>query len=219
MRRALLLAVASALYATAAWAVKPGFYDGPGAPQYDYVSPPADLAPFNVQPTSATGHLGPAGGEVTTRDQPFAQAGVRVPPGALTGQTVIHIKPYAPPHPGTVRLEGNAYCIDADSQLQPGATLGVTLLVPPNEPFPTAMYSAPSLTGDWASIGGNVDLNTYLMSATSRAFGCFAVGYPPPKQNGPGIQGSLLPLVTALLIAIVVLAGLPAALRRRYNRP
>jgi hypothetical protein len=219
LRRAVLFAGAAALYVAAAWLVRPGFYDGLAAPQYDYVSPPSDLAAFNVQPTSGTGQVASAGGVVTTRDQPVAQAGVRVPPGALSVQTIIEIRPYAPPHPANVKLEGNAYCVTGITPLNAGKSLQVTLLVPPTEPFPTAMYRAASLDGQWSSVGGGVDLNTYLMSAAAPDYGCFAVGYPPPKPNGPGIHGPLLPLVAAVLVAVVVLAGLPAALRRRYNRP
>jgi hypothetical protein len=219
LKRALVFAAASVFYVLAAWAVRPGFYDGLAAPQYDYVAPPPDLAAFNVQPTSGEGKVGPPGGVVATRDQPIAQAGVRMAAGALSAPATIQIKPFKPPQPASVKLEGNAYCISADEPLNAGAKVEVTLLVPPNEPFPTAMYRAESLDGAWTSIGGNVDLNTYLMSAAASAFGCFAVGYPPPKSTGLGIRGSILPLVTAVLIAVVVLAGLPAALRRRYNRP
>jgi hypothetical protein len=213
-----LFAGAAALYLAAAWLVRPGFYDGLNGPQYDYVSPPADLAPFNVQPTSGMGEVASAGGVITTRDQPVAQAGIRIPPGALAAQTVIQIKPYPPPHPANVKLEGNAYCVTSTTPLSAGSSVQVTLLLPPNEPFPAAMYRAASLDGPWSSIGGSVDLGTYLMSAHAPDFGCFAVGYPPPKPGGPGISGPLLPWITAVLVAVVVLAGLPMALRRRYNR-
>jgi hypothetical protein len=99
----------------------------------------------------------------------------------------------------------------------PGAKAQVTLLVPAGEPFPSAMYYAPPLHGDWKAIGGTVDLSTYLMSATAPDLGCFAVGYPTPAHGGPGIRGQIVPLVTAVLIAIVVLAGLPIAMRRRSS--
>jgi hypothetical protein len=212
VKRAAFLAAACALYVLVAWSVKPGFYDCCAAPQYDYVSPPPDLAPYNTPPTSGSDDVGAAGGVVTTRDQPIAQAAVRVG----SGPAHIEIQPYAVSHPQGITLEGNVYCVAS------GAALGsvqLSLLVPPTEPFPSAMYEAPSRDGPWRSIGGSVDLSTYLMSAQAPALGCFAVGYPTPKRGGPGITGSLLPPVVAVLIAIVLLAGLPIAVRRRYNRP
>lgn len=219
MNRALALAAAAALYVIAAWMVAPGFYDGAPVPQYDYVSPPPELAPFNIKPTSGSGVLGPAGGFVGTKDQPEAQAGIKVPPHALSAETSIGLRPFAPPHnvPG-IRLVGNAYCINSTPDMG-GATVQVSLLIPPSEPFPSAMYEAPVLDGSWASIGGTVDLYTYLMTATTSGLGCFAVGYPNTTKSGPTIRGQLLPLIVAGLIAVVVLAGLPTLRRRRYNRP
>jgi hypothetical protein len=218
VKRGLLLAGACIFYACAAWVVRPGFYDGFPAPNYDYVSPPQDVAPFNMLPTSGSGDVSPSGGVVTTHDQPIAQAGITVPAGALASPTHVDIKPFAPPRPASVTLEGNVYCITATAT--PSAPARVTLLVPPTEPFPTAMYFAADRTGTWSSIGGSVDLSTYLMSASTRSFGCFAVGYPKTK-TGPGldVRGSVLPAVVALLIAVALLGGLPMALRRRYNRP
>jgi hypothetical protein len=212
VKRASLLAAACALYVLAAWSVRPGFYDCCAAPQYDYVSPPPDLAPYNTAPTSGSGDVGASGGVVTTHDQPIAQAGFRVD----SGPAHIDIQPYAVPHPHGITLEGNVYCVTSDAAL---GSVQVILLVPPTEPFPTAMYKAPSLDAPWQSIGGSVDTSTYLMTARAGGAGCFAVGYQTPKHGGPGIGGSLLPLVVAVLIAVVLLAGLPIAVRRRYNRP
>lgn len=212
MKRASLLAAACVLYVLAAWSVRPGFYDGFPTPQYDYVSPPPDLAPTNTSPTSGSGDVGAGGGVVATRDQPIAQAAVRVG----SGPAHIDIQPYAVPHPQGITLEGNVYCFVSDAA---GGPFQVSLLVPPTEPFPSAVYEAPSRDGPWRSIGGSVDLSTYLVSAQASALGCFAVGYPTPKRGGPGISGSLLPLVVAVIIAVVLLAGLPIAVRRRYNRP
>ena len=45
MKAAVLLALAAAGYAVAAWAVAPGFYDGIGPVQpYNWVSPPPEFA-------------------------------------------------------------------------------------------------------------------------------------------------------------------------------
>jgi hypothetical protein len=231
LKREVVLAGAAVLYVAAAWSVKPGFYDGFPAPQYDYVSPPARLASGNVQPTSGSGQLrvGANGlvsaGFVATHDQPIAQAGLDVPSGALSppqavNAVMIRINPYVPPKVvPNITLEGNVYCITSNTTFNPGAKGQVTLLVPPAEPFPTAIYYAPSLTGQWTSIGGQVDLATYLMAAPSNNFGCFAVGYPTPKSGGgPTVGGSLLVPIVAILIAVVLLAGLPIATRRRATR-
>jgi hypothetical protein len=216
VRRALLLAAACALYAIAAWSVRPGFYDGLPGPQYAYVAPPPVLAAGNVAPTSGSGDLTASGGFVDTHDQPISQAAITVPAGALAGPAHVDIAPSAPPHVAGITLEGNVYCITSSTPLSEGTTAQVSLLVPPTEPFPSAMYFAPDQTGPWRSIGGQVDLNTYLMSASTSSFGCFAVGYVTPKPGqGPTVSGFLLPLVVAVLIAAVVLAGLPLAVRRR----
>jgi hypothetical protein len=220
VKQAIFLAAACVAYVLAAWSVRPGFYDCCAAIQYDYVSPPPLLAQGNIQPTSGSGTIGPAGGIVTTRDQPSPQAVIDVPKGSIATSTEVKITPYAPTGgvPG-VKLEGNVYCVTAGSSLQPAARVQVSLLVPPAEPFPNAMFRSPSLAGSWASIGGKVDLATYFMLASADGFGCFAVGYPKTTPVGPTLRGELLPVVTAVLIAVVVLAGLPTALRRRYNRP
>jgi hypothetical protein len=211
VKRAALLAAACAFYVLAAWSSRPGFYDGFPAPQYDYVSPPPDLAPYNTAPTSGSGDVGARGGVVTTHDQPIAQAGVRVG----SGPAQIEIKPYAVPHPQGITLEGNVYCVTASPSTGP---LDVSLLIPPTEPFPTAIYVAPSLDGPWRPIGGSVDASTYLMTVRADGAGCFAVGYPTPKR-GQGISGPLVAPLVAIAIAVVLLAGLPIAVRRRYNRP
>ena len=167
-----------------------------------------------MEPTSGSGTIGPSGGKVATRDQPFAQAEIAVPAGALAATTAVEIIPSAPPPPSDVTLTGNVYCFNAARGLVTGSTATVTLLVPVYQPFPEAIYvQGPH---GWSSIGGSVDQSTYLMSARTTAFGCFATGYKTPKPGaGPTIGGSTLPLLVAVLIAVVVLAGLPLALRRR----
>jgi hypothetical protein len=218
VRRAAALAAAAAVYSLAAWSVRPGFYDGPAGPFYAYVSPPPIVAAINVPPTSGSGDVGAAGGDVTTRDQPIAQAGIHIPRGALPGPATIQISPSAPPTAEGVTLTGNVYCITATTEL--GAAATVTLLVPVAQAFPSAMYFAPNREEPaWTSLGGTVDQATYLWSASTARFGCFALGYPTPKPGlGPTLGGSLLPLVTAVLIAAVILAGLPLGLRRRSRR-
>jgi hypothetical protein len=219
LKAAALFALAAALYAIAAWSVKPGFYDCCAGPTYAYVSPPPILAPGNVTPAAGSAEL-TDGGTVATRDQPTPQAAIQVPKGALPGPATIRITPLAPrAQAGPVTITGNVYCVTASSELNPGARVGVRLLVPPYQPLPNAIYYAPGLDGPWESLGGRFDQITYLMSATASQLGCFAVGYPTPKpSSGPRLGGALLPLVTAILISVVILAGLPLALRRRSAR-
>ena len=217
MTRALTLGLATTLYVVVAWSVRPGFYDGPVAPNYAYVSPPPIVAPGNVAPTSGSGTLGPAGGSVATRDQPTPQAEMDVPPNGVPVQTQIHITPYAPSRSGAVTLTGNVYCVTATSPLATGAVATVKLLYPVFQAPPDAMYFADASDSPaWSPLGGSLDQSTYLMSARTTAFGCFATGYRTPKpSSGPTIGGALLPVVVAVLITAVLLAGLPLALPRR----
>ena len=217
MKAGLLLAAAAALYAVAAWSVKPGLYDCCAAPNYDYVSPPPLLEPGNVKPTSGSATVGSSGGVVTTRDQPNPQATIQIPADALEAPAAIGIKAFAPLRAsGELTITGNVYCITSSSALNPGTEALVRLAVPPYQPFPTAMYRSKDLDGPWTSLPTQFDQGTYFMSAKTAAFGCFAVGYKTPTaSSAPRIGGGFLPIVTAALIAIVLLIGLPFAIRRR----
>ena len=220
MKRTVALGAAAAAYVVAAWSVRPGFYDGPAAPNYAYVSPPPVVAAINVAPTSGSGTVGAAGGVVTTRDQPVAQAAVYISKAGLPGSTEIQIKPSAPPPPRDVTLTGNVYCFSGTNELAPGVPARIVLLLPVYQPSPDAMYFAASPDAfAWSSLGGSLDQSTFLFSAQTPSYGCFALGYKTPKPgSGPTIGGALLPAITAVLIAIVVLAGLPLAARRRRGR-
>ena len=205
------------MYALVAWSVKPGLYDCCAAPNYDYVSPPPLLAPGNVQPTSGSGTLAVSGGVVATRDQPSPQATIQVPPGALITSAAIAIDPLAPPSASAgVTITGNVYCVTSTADLKPGTEAVVRLAVPPYQPFPNAMFRSPRRDGPWTPLKTRFDQGTYFMSANTSSFGCFAVGYATPRaSSSPRIGGGLLPIVTAALIVIVLLVGLPFAVRRR----
>jgi hypothetical protein len=232
LRRAVALAAASVVYAVAAWSVRPGFYDGYGAPQYDYFNPPSYDATSNTPPTSGSGELQVRpdgtveGGVIATRDQPIAQAAIYVSRGALQpppsgGPVSFQITPYdVPRHVPVITLVGNVYCITANTTIAQGQKARVALMQPADQPLASAVYRATDRDATWQSLGGQLDLNTYALSADTTELGCFAVGYLTPKAGGGfTIGGSALPVVTAALIALVVLAGLPLALRRRlYNR-
>jgi len=230
-RAAWLIGLACALYVVVAWSVKPGFYDCCAAPQYDYVSPPPLLAAGNIQPSSGSGELQVradgtvSGGQVATTDQPMPQANLFIVGGTLVapasgGPVVVHVTPYAPP-PQTdgVSLQGNVYCVTANTSFKPQQQGLLALSVPPYGPLATTIYFSPARDGPWKAIGGRFDLNTYQTTAPISSFGCFAVGYANPNPgSAPRIGGSLLPAVAAGLIVIVLLAGIPLAVRRRHRR-
>jgi hypothetical protein len=226
-----LLAAASAIYAVAAWGVRPGFYDGLGAPQYDYVNPPSIDVPTNVAPTSGSGDLQVLSdgtveaGVIATRDQPIAQAAIYLTKGALQpppagGMVSVQIVPYdVPAQVPVITLIGNVYCFTANTTFVPGQKATVALMQPADKPAASAMYEASDRGGPWKSLGGQFDYVTYSLQAGTTDFGCFAVGYPTPKPKGGMTVAGALPLVTAALVVLVLIAGVPLALRRRlYNR-
>ena len=235
MTRVAALGVAAALYVAVAWAVPPGFFDGIGGPQYDYVNPPAYQAPINVQPKPGSGTIAVGkGGAVATPDRPVGQAAIFAGAGVLAapssgGDAHIAIQPYdVPANSDGVTLIGNVYCFTADTTLTAGRQARISLLWPVDRPPASAMYRAAQRdAADWTPVGGSFDPSTYLFDAMTDALGCFALGYPTPKPGqGPSISGSALPVIVAVLVVVVVLAGLPGVLRRRlerrarpYNRP
>jgi hypothetical protein len=222
-----LFGLAAALYAVAAWSVAPGFYDCCAPAQYNYVSPPPIMLGNNVQPASGSGELAVRGGQVIggtvfTRDQPQPQAAILFPDGALeppsgAASVLVQVTPYAPPgDTGGIQLEGNVYCITANTSFKPLGQADLTLMTPPAEPAPSSVFSSADRRGPWGSIGGRLDPFNYLMAVSISDFGCFAVGYVKPHPNG-GVQlgGPILPLVVAAAIVLVLLAGVPLALRRK----
>jgi hypothetical protein len=222
------------LYVLVAWSVAPGFYDGFETPQYAYVSPPPIPGRINVPPKSGAGELAIGkdgkviGGIVHTRDQPQPQTTVVViggtmapPPGG--GPVSIQITPYAiQGQPSGITLEGNIYCITANTTLLPQAEALLSLYAPPNEPPPTTIYlSPPDRQGPWLALSGaKFDPYLHFISAPMAMLGCFAVGYPTLHLDGGlRIGGPILPIVTAALIVVVLLAGIPLAIRRRRQHP
>jgi hypothetical protein len=225
------LACAAGLYVLAAWAARPGFFDGVPVPKYAYVSPPAYLAPDNVAPRAGAGDLRVgadgvvAAATISTADQPTPQASISFARGALVApaggsEPPLAITPHAPPRATAVTLTGNVYCVTTQAALASGARARVVLFVPPAQPFPDAMYDGASSDATaWRSLGGKVDVTTYLMTADANELGCYAVGYRTPKSSpGFALGGSIVPFVTAALIIGVILAGLPLAAGRRRSR-
>jgi hypothetical protein len=228
VRRAALLAVAVAAYAVAAWMVAPGFYDGFGPPQpYDWTCPPPQ-AGANTKPSA--GHLDiKVIGGVSDANSAFTNDGqvvIGFLPGAFdaTGKTTISVDltplPTCPQPPG-IRFVTNVYEITASSPLAKSANL--VLRYSNLEPAPTDVYFASDPGGPWKSIGAAQQAQPFTIVTSTKSFGYFAAGYasaaPPPGAVSVGGGNQTLPIIVAVLIVLVVLAGIPLAiLRRRQSR-
>ncbi len=226
--RATLLAAAVVAYAAAAWAVAPGFYDGIAPPQpYRWVSPPPQFRSSNQQPLSghqavrvaSNGKVDP--GSVFTQD---GQAAISFVPGAFVAPSngspvTIDVKPQTTfPDPGGTHLSTNAYCVTSTSPLAAGQQVLVTLQFSDQLPAPSDVYEYQA-DGPWQKIGSTGSAAPYYISARSSALGCYAAGYPAnAKQAAQGARvsgGQTVPIVVALAILVVVLAGIPLAVLRR----
>jgi hypothetical protein len=232
LRRALLLlGLAAGLYVAAAWTVAPGFYDGfgPQAP-YRWVSPPPQFKSANQPPLSgqASIRVNSSGvvdaGSVFTQD---GQASISFTPGAFEAladrsPVTITIKPVASyPNPGNVHLSTNVYCVTSSAPLAPGKDVLVTLTFSDQLPAPGSVHEYQG-SGPWGNIGSTGTAAPFSISARVGKLGCFAGGYPASaKQSASGVRvggGQTLPIVIAIAILAVVLAGIPLALVRRRGR-
>ena len=232
MRRPALLAAAVVTYVVAAWMVAPGFYDGFGPQQpYNWTCPPPQ-AGANLKPSSGHADIKVLGG-VSDAGSAFANDGqivVGFLPGAFdaTGKTTISVDitplPTCPQPPG-IRFVTNVYHVVASAPLVKGASArgaSVVLVYSNLEPAPTATYQADDPAGPWKSIGAARDAMPFTITTTSASLGYFAAGYPQTTAASGALRvggGQVLPIVVAILIAVVLLAGLPLAmLRRRRGR-
>lgn len=220
--RVAILGAAATVYASAAWMVAPGFYDGFGPQQpYNWVCPPPQ-AGANIKPSS--GHLDiKVIGGVSDANSAFTNDGqvvIGFLPGAFdaTGKTSISVD-IAPltscPNPQGVKLVTNVYRITADAPLKQAANLEIVfsnLL-----PAPTNIYMADDPNGPY-TVKTSQPTRPFVIETTTSSFGYFAAGYsaasPPPGAVTVG-GGQQLPIIVAGLIVVVVLAGLPLAIMRR----
>lgn len=226
-RRAALLGAAAVTYLLAAWAAAPGFYDGIAPPQpYRWVSPPPQFKSSNQQPLSGHGSARVAAnglvdpGSVFTQD---GQAAVSFVPGAFVtppdrSAVTIDIKPVAQfPDPGDIRLATNVYCITSSSPLAPGKDVLVTLQFSDQLSAPSDLHEYQG-DGPWRKIGSTGTAAPFFIAARATSLGCFAGGYPANARQaaqGARLGGQALPIVVALAILVVVLAGIPLAVLRR----
>jgi hypothetical protein len=227
-RRAALLAAAVVAYALAAWAVTPGFFDGIAPPQpYRWVSPPPQFRSSNQQPLAGhqavkvgtNGKVDPA--TVFTND---GQAAIAFVPGAFEtppdrSPVSIDIKPAATfPDATGIHLSTNVYCVTSSSPLAAGQQVLVTLQYSSQLPAPSDVYVSQN-NGPWQKIGNTGTAAPFYISARSSTLGCFTAGYAAnAAQAAQGARvsgGQTLPIIVALAILVVVLAGIPLAVLRR----
>jgi len=223
-RSLLLLASAVVVYAVAAWAVAPGFYDGIAPPQpYRWVSPPPALRATNQPPQSghSTVRVGTQGvldpGNVFTQDGQaalsFLAGSFVTPPG--NAPVTLDIQPQATyPAATGFSLATNVYCFTSSSPLIPGKDPLVTLQFPANTIAPTDVYQyVPG--GAWQKIASSGSAAPYYIAARAATLGCFAGGYVPGAFRPASAAGTSLPLVAAMAVGVVVLAGIPLLVLRR----
>ena len=225
---AALLALAAAGYVVAAWSVAPGFYDGigPAAP-YRWVSPPPELKAGNQPPLPGHGSVKVASnglvdpGSIFTQD---GQAAISFVPGAFLAPpdrspVTLDIQPVAQyPDLGTLKLATNVYCFTSSSPLAQGKDVLVTLTFSNQLPAPGDVYTYQG-SGPWRRIGSTGAAQPFSIAARSTGLGCFAGAYPGnAAQTASGLRlsgGQTLPILVALAILVVVLAGVPLAVLRR----
>ena len=230
MKRAGILSAAVVLYMLVAWAVAPGFYDG-FAPQspYNWVKPPPQFTSNNkpAEPGSGSFKVGrnnavDPGSAFTADGQAslsFVPGSFDPPPGG--GSVIVEIKPEADfPDPVGIHFATNVYLITAGQPLVKEAL--VTLRFSDQVPAPSDIYYAPEKGAGWTKLGSTGSSAPFTIGARTAKLGYFAAGYPAnSSQPASGVRiggGQTLPIITAIVILIVVLAGVPLAVLRRRDK-
>ena len=224
MRRVALLAAAVTTYVLAAWMVAPGFYDGFGPPQpYNWTCPPPQ-AGANTKPGPGHVDIKVIGG-INDAGSAFDRDGqivIGFLPGAFdsTGKAVISVDVTPLPtcsEPPGIRFVTNVYQITASAPLVKTANL--VLRYSNLEPAPSDVYFASDPGGPWKGLGIAQQAQVFTVVTSTKQFGYFAAGYPsaspPPGTPTVGGGGQTLPIIVAVLIVLVVLAGIPLAILRR----
>jgi hypothetical protein len=212
------------LYVLAAWMVAPGFYDGFGPPQpYNWTCPPPQ-AGANMKPGRGDVDIKVVGG-VSDAGSAYDRDGqivIGFLPGAFdsTGKTVISVDvtPLATcPQPPGIQFVTNVYQISAPAPLVKSANL--VLRYSNLEPSPSDVYFASDPGGPWHGLGIAQQAQLFTVVTSTKQFGYFAAGYPSasPAPGTPNVGGGsqTLPIIVAVLIVLVVLAGIPLAILRR----
>jgi hypothetical protein len=226
--RVVLLAIAVTLYVLAAWMVAPGFYDGFGPPApYNWTCPPAQ-AGANTKPGPGHTDFKVVGG-VSDAGSAYDRDGqivIGFLPGAFdaTGKTTIAVDvaplPACPQPPG-IQFVTNVYKITGSASIVKAANL--VLRYSNLEAAPADVYFASDPAGPWKGLGIAQQAQPFTVVTTTKSFGYFAAGNlsasPPPGAVTVGGGSQTLPIIVAVLIVLVVLAGIPLGiLRRRQSR-
>jgi hypothetical protein len=223
-----LLLAALITYLAVAWAVPPGFFDGLAPPgPYRWTSPPPQFKNGNQAPLS--GHMtigvGPdrhvQPGTVSTGDRQaavsWAAGAFQAPAGAA--QVTFEIRPVSTyPNPGGVTLHTNVYCISSTATIARGQQGLVTLTYSDGVASPTGIYTYPAGGGQWTRLGSAGNSAPFTISMRTPSLGCFAGGTEKAQSSTSGLPGQSLPLLVAILIVLVLLAGLPLIVLRRRAR-
>ncbi len=223
-----MFAAAAALYAAAALAVPPGFFDGfTQQVPYRFVKPPPCCAHNNQPP--AAGHLaikvGSSGqtdpASVFTNDE-SPQAILSLLPGAFDDPDRSAVSVDITPEAGYPDLAGlqcatNIYLFKASKALKLEGL--ITLRYSDQIPAPSDIWTAPANGGPWTKLGSTGSAAPFQIGVRTKQLGYFAGCYPPGasvKPNGPTVGGGqTLPIIVALAVVLVVLGGIPLALMRR----
>jgi hypothetical protein len=147
-------------------------------------------------------------------------------PGAFdaTGKTSISVDvsplPTCPQPPG-IMFSTNVYQITASASLVKAANLVVRYSN--LEAAPSNVYFASDPGGPWTALSVTQEGLVFTLATSTKQLGYFAAGYPSasPPPGAPNVGGGsqTLPIVVAVLIVLVILAGVPLAiLRRRQSR-
>ncbi len=219
MVAAVLMGTSATAYAVAAWSVKPGFYDGTRpTPTYRWDSPPPGIT--NGSKAEA-GHcvIQPAGGQTpagvcATSD---AQAVLSYVPGAFDAGAsnlpiTLDLQPVADfPTPKDFTPATNVYLIQSSARIIKPVVLELSYsdLVP----APADIYLAAARAATWQKLGSAPVPASYTLSQQIPSLGYVTAG---SRESG-WLGGKLIPIVVAVLIAIVLLGGAPLAIARRRH--
>jgi hypothetical protein len=222
------MAAAVTLYVLAAWTVAPGFYDGFGPPApYNWTCPPPQ-AGANMKPGPGHTDFKVVGG-ISDAGSAYDRDGqivIGFLPGAFdpAGKTTIAVD-VTPldtcPQPPGIQFVTNVYQVTGSASILKAANL--VLRFSNLEPTPADIYFASDPAGPWKGLGIEQQAQPFTVVTTTKSFGYFAAGYlsasPPPGAPNVGGGSQTLPIIVAVLIVLVILAGIPLAiLRRRQSR-
>jgi hypothetical protein len=160
----------------------------------------------------------------TADDNPQAQLstvpGAFAAPGNGANSITIDLKPVSSyPDPKSLTFVTNVYLLTSSTPMV--KTSNLRLLYSTLLPAPSAVYVAQK-DGDWTALPSNPSTQTGCSDIVTQvdSTGYFAAGYPSgstsKKPSGPTLGGGqAVPIVVALVILIVILAGVPLAITRR----